>query len=83
MNTKHIFLTNEEQWYYMHNKVKEYIDKHKKKPSSHDKNTYIKKIGNWIQIQKQNYANKKNSMNNVKLYNVWTKFIDEYKIYFK
>ena len=47
--------TIEDLWSLTNNKVIEYIDKHKKRPSSTDKNNEIKTLGAWVTMQLQNY----------------------------
>ena len=80
---KEYFLSNEEIWYNNLNKVKEYIDENKKKPSQSDKNKEIKQLAQWITDQKQNYKNKKEIMKNEEIYNKWTNFMNEYQEYVK
>jgi hypothetical protein len=77
---KDFLLSNEEEWYNRFNEVKKYIDINDKLPSQTDKNDYIKSLGLWIYTQKQNY--KKQIMNNIEIYNIWTEFINNYKEYF-
>ena len=82
---KKYFLSNEDEWLNNLNKVKQYIDKNDKKPSSTDKNDNIKTLGRWILTQINNYTKKKYIMKNDKnIYNEWGKFInyDRYKKYF-
>jgi hypothetical protein len=81
---KKYFLSNEDEWKLILNKIKEYIDKHKKRPSSTDKNTEIKKYGCWIASQIQKYKNNKQIMKNLEIYDTWTEFINniKYKAYF-
>jgi superfamily II DNA or RNA helicase len=76
------FLSNEEIWYNNFNKVKEYIDKNKKKPYDSDKNKEIKQLGRWIGTQQQKYKNKENIMSNEEIFNEWTQFMNEYQEYF-
>jgi hypothetical protein len=77
------FLDNNELWYNMLEKVKEYINENHKRPSSESKNNEIKQIGQWIQSQQTNYKNKKHIMKQQEIYNEWSIFLKEYKIYFK
>ncbi len=79
---KDYFASNTEIWYVNLNKVKEYINKNKKKPSPKEKIKNISKIGKWIDTQQNNYNKKKYIMKNEVIYNEWTKFILEYKNYF-
>lgn len=47
---KEHFIINEEKWENSLNKVRKYIYENKKKPSTIDKNQYIKILGAWIDI---------------------------------
>jgi hypothetical protein len=71
------FLSNEEVWEAKLNEVKEYIDQNKKRPSYHDKDNKIKKLGMWICNQQINYQNKTQIMSNPEIYNKWTNFIND------
>jgi len=77
------FQSNEEQWYENLQKVIEYIDKNKKRPSEKDKD--ILQLGVWISCQTTNYKNKKQIMSNEKIYNKWTEFINnpQFREYFQ
>jgi hypothetical protein len=73
------FMSNEEQWKNTLIKICKYIDENKKLPSQYNKNDSIKKLGKWIQYQKQNYAKKerimKTSLENREL---WEEFREKY-----
>jgi len=60
------------------NEVIKYIEKNDKKPSSESKDTNIKYLGNWINMQNNSY--KKNKMNENK--KKWEEFITEHQQYF-
>jgi hypothetical protein len=77
--TNEYLLSNEESWYNNLNKVKEYIDKNKKKPSKHVKDKEIKLLGSWIGTQQAYYKNKKDIMKEDKIYTEWTNFTNEYQ----
>ena len=66
------------------NKVKEYIDTNKKRPSSSSKNKGIKSMGMWIGTSKKNYSKKEKNMKDETIYKLWTDFINDtkYKDYF-
>ena len=82
-NYRKYFITDEEVWIMMFNKVKQYIDKNNKKPSIDDKNKETKSMGKWISRQQTNYKITKGSMKNELIYNIWTDFINnKYKEYF-
>jgi hypothetical protein len=81
---KEYFMSNEEGWYNNLEQVKKYIDENHKRPSSRDNNKEIKKLGNWLSNQQNNYIDKKQIMKNNSIYLKWTEFISDikYKIYF-
>jgi len=80
-----VLVNGEEIWMRRLDDVKRYIDDNKKRPSTIDKNKYIKQIGSWINTQQQNYKNKKQIMSNESIYNKWSEFINNsmYKEYFQ
>ena len=82
---KKYFLSNEEVWNENLQKVIEYININKKRPSSENKNKDIKFLGKWILNQIQSYKSKKYIMLNEEIYNKWTNFINDskYKKYFQ
>ena len=73
------FQSNEELWIERLNEVKQYIDLNNKRPSTGDKNSDIKQLGNWISAQVHNYKNKKYIMSEEVIYNRWTEFINDKK----
>jgi len=81
---KEYFLDNDIIWYNTLEQVKKYINDNKKKPSHHDEDKEIKKIGYWIDVQKRNYKTKSYIMSSEDIYNKWTDFIndDKYIEYF-
>ncbi len=78
------FMSNEDNWKFQLDEVKNYIDTNNRTPSKHDKNVCIAKEGIWISTQHQNYKTKKQIMSNEEIYSIWTDFInsDKYKRYF-
>jgi hypothetical protein len=79
------FMSNEEHWNGMMERVKQYIDTNNKIPSYSDKDSNIKKLVKWIGTQKKNYKNKEQIMTNQEIYNRWTEFINDerYILYFQ
>ena len=70
-----------EQWY---NKLKlmcEYMDKHKKRPSDHDKDPVIKKLGSWVCHQKNNYKKNAYIMENTLIRTEWESTMKKYAEY--
>ena len=70
------FLTNEEEWKFNLEKVKQYIDNNKKRPSDKNENKYINE---WIIHQIINYKNKDQIMKNDDIQNLWKEFITSKK----
>lgn len=64
--------------------IKEYIDKNNIKPSKNNKDIDIKKLAQYTNLQHHYYLQKKFTMKNITIYNLWSKFIndDKYKNYF-
>jgi hypothetical protein len=81
---KKYFMSNEDAWNESLNDLKKYINENDKLPSSTDKDKQIKILNSWVANQKINYKSKKNIMKNEKIYNKWTRFINNsiYKNYF-
>jgi len=77
------FKDNKEVWIEKLNELKIYIKIHKKLPSSHDKNTIIKALAQWLHTQSQNYKNNCWIMTVIEINKTWEKFTDEYNEYFK
>jgi superfamily II DNA or RNA helicase len=76
-------ITNNEMWYEKINKLKNFIDKNKKRPSYHSKNKNEKMNGSWLSRQTQIYKNKKEAMQDPEKYELWTKFRKDYEEYLK
>jgi len=79
------FISNEESWNSILERVTQYIEKNDKRPAQSDKCKDIQQLGNWIMTQLNNYKNKKQIMSNEEIYNRWTEFINDKKYisYFK
>jgi len=82
---KNCFLSQYEKFILMLNKVIEYIDTNKKRPSISSKDKNIKFIGQWISTQIQNYYYNIKKMKNINIKNKWESFINDkkYKVYFE
>jgi hypothetical protein len=83
-NNKKYFLTSKNifNWYNSLNKVKEYINNKKKRPSIHDKDKEIQKLGRWTSLQQANYKKRNEAMKNDNIYYEWSQFLNEYQEYF-
>lgn len=77
------FKSNDGVWDDNLNIVKEYMDKYHKRPSCSDKNEDIRKIGLWLQRQKENYYKKTKIMKYGVFIKKWDDFIREYGKYIK
>jgi hypothetical protein len=73
----------DEKWCLTLQKVCEYMDDNKKRPSEKDKNFEIKKLGKWVSHQKQNYAKKTQIMSNPEIRSKWEATLEKYKEYLK
>jgi superfamily II DNA or RNA helicase len=80
---KEYFISNDEIWYEIFEELKIFMNENKKRPLEQSQNTNEKKLGRWLSTQNTNYKIKKNSMKDLQKYNLWTKFLDDYKEYFK
>lgn len=74
-------LNNEENWEYIMQQLKNYIDTYKKKPSTTSKDESTRKLGIFISTQKKNHKIKAQIMSNPIYYNKWTIFTQEYSSY--
>ena len=87
-NYSHYFMSNEQQWFNNLEQVKTYIDTHKKRPSTVNKDKKIKTLASWIKTQQNNYHDDlkqcKQSMKNEVIKDTWIQFItsDTYSQYF-
>ena len=71
----------EEKWHMTHQKVCDYMDVEKKRPSSIDKNPIIKKIGYWVNDQNKNYIRNNGCMSNPSIRVIWEATKDKYNEY--
>lgn len=76
------FRTNEEQWDIMLEKITKYIVKYECKPSRSADDIDIKKMGLWLNKQKQNERNKTQIMQNEDIRKKWILFVEQYEKYF-
>ncbi len=70
------FLTQEENWHKMFEKVKEYINMNKCRPSASSKDNYIKTMRRWINRQQIDCKKRLYVMSSEEIYNKWTEFIN-------
>jgi hypothetical protein len=78
-NYNKYFLNNVETWYLQLNKLKEYIDIHKKRPSKHDKDKTIRSIGEWCTDQNKYFKKGLKCMKNETIKNEWIKLLSDTK----
>lgn len=79
---KQYFITNEELWNNMLDKVKNYIVKEGKRPSNSDKNNDIRQMARWIGASQTNYAKKKEIMKNEDIRRKWEEFVKDNREHF-
>ena len=67
------FMANEETWYNRFDKLKKFIDEHKKRPSQWSKNEDNKKLSQWVgtQIKNSQKQKQKGIMKEDEIYNNW------------
>ena len=75
INENNNYFDSDFNWNNSFEKVKEYKLKFNKLPSKHDKDTEIKKLGEWILTQNKNFSKKTQIMSNENIYNKWKNFI--------
>ena len=75
----YLFKDKEDIWGENKNKVEEYIQKCNKLPSQHDTDKYVSSLGCWVNIQKQNYKNRKDRMSREDNRIIWKDFEEKYQ----
>ena len=82
---KEYLFTDEEKWYTNLEKIKQFIDENSKRPSTHSKNEYEKKLATWMNNQLTNYKTKINTLKKEEIYDAWSDFINDkrYSEYFE
>ena len=69
----------DEKWTHHFNNLKDFINEHRKKPSSQSNDKGQALLGRWICSQNKNYKGKLLGMKQETQYNIWSKFLTEYK----
>ena len=77
------FISDKDKWKKNMESAKKYIVENKKPPSAANKDTKIKYLGHWFTMQKINYKNRRQIMQDDEIRKIWSEFIDEYKEYIK
>jgi superfamily II DNA or RNA helicase len=67
-----------DNWFERFDELKKFIDENDRTPTENSKNKNEKTIGQWFSHQKQNYKNKKKSMNDTIKYEMWRQFMIDY-----
>ena len=82
---KKYFINMEEHFNINLNKLKIYINKNNKLPSTESKIKDVKYLGRWVSSQKKNYKKNMQNMKVENIYKKWNEFINDekYKIYFQ
>lgn len=73
------FLSNEEQWYINIDKLKNYIDIYKSRPSSRNEDREIHLLASWYDEQNKIYSKELGIMKDIKIRTVWSIFLENYK----
>ena len=71
-----------EQWLINFEKLKEFIDSEKKRPTQQSKKSTERSLGIWLSRNIQQYKNKTKGMKDTNRYSQWSQFLEEYKQYF-
>jgi superfamily II DNA or RNA helicase len=77
------FKSVDELWYENFDELTKFINAYKKRPSVNTIDNLESTLGRWVNTQKHNFKNKKNSMKDIDKYDLWTQFLEDYKDYFK
>jgi hypothetical protein len=77
------FLSRYDKWIYNLNMVKHYINEHHEMPKKSSNDIEIRKLGSWVEYQKNKFKNNVYNMKYRKIYDIWNQFVHEYKKYFK
>lgn len=78
------FINEDDIWLCKFEELKSFVDNNDKLPPTTSKNIIIKKLAEWVCIQKNNYKKKLSNMKNDNIYDTWKNFISDnkYKKYF-
>jgi len=79
---KEYFVSHVELWFQMFERCKTFMCANKRRPSPFSKNIEEKQLGSWLHHQIHNYKNNTAAMKDITRYNIWTQFLEEYKVYF-
>lgn len=77
------FKSDNEKWLQNFNEMEKFFIENNRRPTHHSKNDQEKRMGNFIQTNIKNYTDKKGTMKDEQIYNLWTDFIEKYEQYFK
>jgi superfamily II DNA or RNA helicase len=75
-DNKEYFMSYEDNWIIKFNELKKYFDENKRRPNKDNKKLY-----GFLKTQLENFKNKKNIMSNNEIYNIFKKFLEDYKEY--
>ena len=75
-------MNDDEKWIYNFIQLKKFINNNKKKPNKRSKNKLEKDLGVWLSNTNGSYKTKEKCMKDETRYNLWSKFLKEYKEYF-
>jgi superfamily II DNA or RNA helicase/CHASE3 domain sensor protein len=80
-NYSEYFLSNEEVWKKTLSDVQDFMDKYHKRPSESSKDVVEKQLGQWLSTQTTNYRTRSYIMKNQEIYDLYTKFKENYSEY--
>jgi superfamily II DNA or RNA helicase len=71
-----------DMWPQRFEELKAFIDENERRPSNHSKIQEEKQLGSWLSNNSHKYKNKIRGMKDMTRYDIWTKFLEDYKKYF-
>ena len=77
------FKSNNEKWLRNFDEMKNFFVVNNRKPTHHSEDEQEKRLGNFIQTNRENYKDKKGTMTDVVIYDNWTNFMEEYEQFFE
>jgi hypothetical protein len=76
-NYKYLFLSTEETWKSNFNKVKQFINDNRKKPSSKSKDPEEQVLGRWVFKQQSKYKDQSDGSDDSEIRKLWESFVAE------
>jgi superfamily II DNA or RNA helicase len=76
---KDLLLTDDEIWEQNFERLGQFLNDKKKRPSQTSKDVNEKRLGKWLSHQQTNYKNKNQSMTTDARRDIWDEFVEKYK----